>query len=116
MLAIVAKAALTALFIVAVSEIAKRSTFAAALLIALPLATVLTAIWLYIDTKDAGRVAQFAWSTFLLVPPGLVFFLALPLALKAGLAFWPALGISVAATGGVYFGYATLLQRFGVTL
>lgn len=117
MLAIVAKAVLTAAFIIAMAELAKRSTFLAALFISLPLATALTVFWLYVDTKDAARAGQLAWSTLLLVPPGLVFLIGLPLGIRLGLNFWASFALSAAATAAFYFLYATLLQRvFGITL
>ena len=41
----------------------------------------------------------------------------LPLCLRAGLAFWPSVGIAVALTVIAYYAYTVMLQRvFGVTL
>ena len=49
------KVAVTAVLVVAVSEVAKRSTFAGAVLASLPMTSLLAMIWLYRDTRDAGR-------------------------------------------------------------
>jgi hypothetical protein len=111
------KALLTAIFIVAVSELAKRSNFVSALLLALPLASALTLIWLYQDTGDAARAAHYSWSVLLLLPPGCVFLAALPLAIRYGFGFWPSFLAAALATAAIYYVYAYLLQRvFGATL
>ena len=78
----VAKIAITTILIVAISEIAKRSSFAAALLASIPLVSVLAMLWLYVDTKDVAKVSALATSVFWLVLPSLVFFITLPLLLK----------------------------------
>jgi hypothetical protein len=117
LLAISLKALATAIFIVGVSELAKRSNLLAALLIGLPLSSALTIMWLYLDTGDAARVGHYSWSILLLLPPGCLFLAALPLAIRSGFGFWPSLLAAAAATAAVYYLYATVLQRFfGVTL
>lgn len=117
MFSILAKAALTAIFIVAMSELAKRSTYLAALLVALPLATAMTAAWLYIDTSNTALATRYAWSVLLLTPPGMVFLALIPLGTRMGLNFWLTLLLSALITGLVYYGYTILLQRvFNVTL
>ncbi len=71
----VAKVAVSALVIVAATEVAKRSPFWGALLIALPLTSVLAMSWLYAETRDNALLTQFARDVFVLVPVSLVFFL-----------------------------------------
>jgi hypothetical protein len=115
--ALALKALATALFIVAVSELAKRSNFAAALIVGLPLTSLLAIVWLYLDTGDAVRAGQYSASILWLLPPGCLFLAALPLAIRLGFGFWPSLAGAIAATGLIYYAYATVLQRiFGVTL
>lgn len=112
-----AKVALTATFIVAMSELAKRSLYAAALLMALPLATTVTMVWLYIDTHDAYSAADYGRGVLLLTPPGMVFLALVPLGVRYGLDFWMSLAISVAVTVVLYFIYAWALHRvWGVTI
>ena len=96
------KVLLTALLVVAVAEIAKRSTLLGALLASLPLTSLLAIVWLYLDTGDVARVADLAGSIFWLVLPSLALFLVLPAALKAGWAFWPSLAAGCAATVAAY--------------
>jgi len=70
-----AKVLVSALVIVAATEVAKRSPFWGALLIALPLTSVLAMSWLYAETRDNALLTQFARDIFVLVPVSLVFFL-----------------------------------------
>ena len=53
--------------IVAASELAKRTTVFGALVISLPIASIMSMTWLYNDTKDTVQVADFAESVLWLV-------------------------------------------------
>lgn len=110
------KALATAAFIVLVSEVAKRSTLFAALMVGMPLATMMTVALTYSDTKDAEMVTRFATTTFYLVWPGLLFFIALPLLQRAGAHFWLAFGIATVVTIAAYAGLILVLRHFGVEL
>lgn len=96
------KVLITAILVVAISEIGKRSTFAGALLASLPLTSLLALVWLYRDTGDALQAAQLARGIFWLVLPSLLFFLVFPLGVKAGWGFWPSLGAGTACTVCAY--------------
>jgi len=50
------------------SEMAKRDSFWGALLVALPLTSILAISWLYAETRDNALVTRFARDIFLLVP------------------------------------------------
>jgi hypothetical protein len=89
----VAKVTLSAALVVAVGEIAKRSNFWAAAVALLPLTSLLAMVWLYVDSSDAGRVADLSRGIFWLVLPSLIFFVALPILLRAGWNFWLAMAI-----------------------
>ena len=110
------KVILSALLIVAVSEIAKRSTGFAALLAALPLTSLLAFIWMHLEDAPPERIADLSGQIFWLVLPSLALFLLLPLLLKNGWDFWLSLGVSVAATAGCYVALLPLLRRMGVGL
>ena len=84
------KVLITSVLVVAVSEVAKRSSLVGAILASIPLTSVLAMIWLYVDTGNTARVSALATSVFWLVLPSLVLFLALPWLLKQGLSFFPA--------------------------
>ena len=47
------KVIITALLIVLISEISKRSTLAGSILASIPLVSVLAMMWLYIDTQNS---------------------------------------------------------------
>ncbi|MET1047816.1 MAG: DUF3147 family protein [Hyphomicrobium sp.] len=110
------KVLLTAGLVVAISEVAKRSTVLGGIIASLPLTSLLALIWLYGETGDAGKVASLSTSIFWYVLPSLVLFLALPALLARGLDFWPSLAIASGLTFVAYLLMTSLLARFGVTL
>ena len=116
MLYLVIKTVLTAVIIVAISEIGKRYTTFAALLAALPLTSVLAMIWLYVDTKDPMRIADLSIAIFWLVLPTLLFFLILPWLLRHQFNFWVSMAVSSAVMILFYLGYATIGRKLGLPL
>lgn len=110
------KVAISALLIVAIAEISKRSSFIGALLASVPLVSVLAIVWLYIDTRDSDKVAALASSVFWLVLPSLALFIALPLMLKQGYNFYLSIGLSILITIGCYWLMVTLLNQAGIEL
>jgi len=83
------KLVVSALVIALASEIAKRDPFWGALLVALPLTSILAISWLYAETRDNLLVTRFARDIFLLVPGSLLFFLPFLLETKTRLGFLP---------------------------
>ncbi len=116
MLYTIAKFIITAGLIVLISEISKRNTSLAALLASLPLVSVLAMLWLYIDTKDAVKVADLANNILWLFIPSVAFFLVLPILLKKGLDFYLSMGIASSITAGCYFLMLVILARYGIKL
>lgn len=110
------KILVSALVVVAVAELAKRSSFWAAALASLPLTSLLAFVWLYLDSGDVARVSALSHGIFWLVLPSLVLFITLPWLLRAGVGFWPGLAISCLSTAVAYFGMIRLLGMFGVRL
>ncbi|MCP4766096.1 MAG: DUF3147 family protein [Gammaproteobacteria bacterium] len=110
------KVAVTTILIVAISEIARRSTFVGAILASVPLISVLAMFWLYIDTKSVDKVSALSTSVFWLVLPSLVLFVALPILLKQGLNFYLSIGISIALTVMCYWLMVQALDHFGIKL
>jgi hypothetical protein len=108
------KVAITAIVVVAVAELAKRSSFWGALLASLPLTSLLAFVWLYLDTGDAARVASLSTGIFWLVLPSLPLFLVLPALLKAGWNFWPSLLVSCSVTAACYVAMAFGLGKIGI--
>lgn len=110
------KISITTILIVVISEIARRSTFIAALLASIPLVTVLAMIWLYVDTRDVTRVSDLATSVFWLVIPSLALFISLPILLKQGINFYLSMVIAIAITGIFYGVMLIILDYFGIKL
>jgi hypothetical protein len=116
MLYVTLKTALTALIIVAVSELAKRSTAFAGLLASLPVMSVFALTWLYVDTRDTVQVAALSRSILLMILPSLLFLVVLPAALKAGASFPLALVVAIAVTAAAYWLWLVALKQVGITL
>ena len=114
MLYAVIKALLSGAIIAAASEVAKRSPTLGAVILSLPLVSLLAFVWLWRDTADKEAIAALSQSTFWFVLPTLPMFLVLPALLRNGLPFWSALAISCVLTVGLYFFAAWLLPKLGI--
>ena len=110
------KVAITTALIVLISEIGKRQSFAGAVLASLPIISILAMCWLYIDTKDIGKVSELSTSVFWLVLPSLVLFLVLPIMLKHGYNFYLSMGVSMVITASCYFLLVATLNACGIKL
>ena len=110
------KAVLSAVIIVAVSEIARRNAGMGALLASLPLISVMGMIWLWRDTQDVDRMAAHAQATFWYVLPSLPMFLIMPWMMKKGVSFPASLTTGILLTGVLYFLMTKMLAKFGLNL
>lgn len=109
------KYAFTAAVIVIASEVAKRSDKLGALILALPLMTLTTMIWLFVENQGNDKIAKHAWYTFWYVVPTLPMFLLFPWLLER-FGFISAMGISVVITIVCFVGFALVLRKFEITL
>jgi hypothetical protein len=116
MLYLAVKAALSGIIIAVVSEVARRQPALGALIVSLPLVSILGILWLWHDTGDAGRIAAHAQATFWYVLPTLPMFLLVPALLRSGVGFWAALGAGCALTIALYLVMIWILARFGIAL
>ncbi len=112
---IITKYCLTAAVVVLVSEIAKRSDRLGGFIAALPLISVLTLIWLYVEGQPQAKIASHAWYTFWYVIPTLPMFIAFP-ALLPRIGFWPDLLACIVITMVCFGLFALALRRFGIEL
>lgn len=112
----VVKIVVTSLLIVLIAEISKRSSFWGAVLSSIPLISVLAMIWLYIDTKDIGKISALCTGVFWLVLPSLPLFIILPVLLREGVGFYPALLISIGVIVMFYWGMVSVLGHYGIKL
>jgi F0F1-type ATP synthase assembly protein I len=105
----------TAAVVVLVSEFAKASDKLGGLIAALPMVTVLTLIWLYVEQQPVSKLANHAYYTFWYVIPTLPMFLLFPNLLpKWG--FWPTLFACIVMTLVIFYIYAQVLKGFGIDL
>ncbi len=116
MLYTAAKILISALLVVAISEVGKRSSALGALLASLPLTSLLAFFWIYGETGDTTKIAALSQSIFWFVLPSLVLFVALPLLLRAGFGFWLALAIASGLTFVAYLAMVGILNRLGISL
>ncbi len=112
----VIKILITSGLVVAISEIAKRSSMMAGILASIPLISVLGFIWLYLDTKEVEKISKLSTSIFWLVIPSLALFVTLPILLKKGIGFSPSLGIATSVTVVCYYLMIVVLGKFGIKL
>ena len=108
------KTIISALIIVVVSEIAKRYTWTAALIVSLPLTSLLAFVWLYWDTKDTQKIIELSYSTIIMTIPSFVFFIVLPILLKLNKNFIFSILISIISTALAYIIFIFLIKKFNL--
>ena len=112
---IITKYLLTAGMVVFISEVAKRSDRLGGFIAALPLMTLLTLMWLFVENQPEEKIANHAYYTFWYVIPTLPMFLLFPLLLPK-LGFWMTMGASVVVTVICFSLFALLIKSFGINL
>lgn len=110
------KILITALIIVIANKIQLVNDRLSALLIALPLTSLLAMIWMHHGKQTPGRIANHAEGTFWFVLPTLPMFLILPWMLRHGWGFWTALLANCLLTAGFFWLTVFVLRRFGIDL
>lgn len=110
------KTVITAVVIVGVSELAKRWTPVAAILASLPLISILSMIWLWHDTHDSAKIIDLSHGIFWAVLPSLLFFIALPLLLKAGVKFGTSMILASAIMFVGYTVYVAVIRKMGFNI
>jgi uncharacterized membrane protein (GlpM family) len=112
---IITKYLLTAGMVVFISEVAKRSDKLGGFIAALPMMTLLTLIWLFIENQSEEKIGNHAYYTFWYVIPTLPMFLLFPYLLpKVG--FWMTMGASVVVTIVCFGIFSLLIKNFSVHL
>lgn len=110
----VIKLIVTALLIVLISEISKRSSLAGAILAAIPLVSILAMTWMYMDTNESTTAVAFSNKIVWLIAPSMTLFIAFPFFIKKGLGFYPSMGISIVMTICAYYSVILVLEKIGV--
>ncbi len=101
--------------VVTASEIAKKSTIYGALLISIPFMSILSMVWLYNDTGDTSKVADFSEGILWLVLPSTLIFIFVPYLLRRDWSFEAALSLGIIATIMTYLLGIYLANNFGST-
>lgn len=112
----IVKLVITALVILFVNKIQLVSDRLSALLIALPLTSIVAMLWMYQGGQTSQRIANHAESTFWFVLPTLPMFLVFPWMLRHGWGFGVSLIANCLMTAGLFWLLVVILKRFGVDL
>jgi hypothetical protein len=107
---------LSALIIVVVTKIQLVNDRLSALLIALPLTSLVAMIWMHVGGQSSQRLANHAEGTFWFVLPTLPMFLIIPWMLRNGWGFWAALVANCVITVVLFWLTVIVLRRFGIDL
>ena len=110
------KLAVTAVVILMVTKIQLFHDKLSALLIALPLTSLIAMIWMHQGKQGAERIANHSESTFWFVLPTLPMFLIFPWMLRQGWGFGLSLGANCLITAVLFWIMVAVLKRFGVDL
>jgi hypothetical protein len=111
-----AKVLVTAVLVVAVTELSKRGSFWGAALASLPITSVLAFMWLHVDGGPPEQIAGLSMGIFWLVIPSLALFVALAALLRSGVPFWASLAVSCVVTSVAYVALVAVLERLGVRI
>ena len=114
MIYIIIKTLITAIVVVVVTEIAKRSSLFAGLLASIPLTSFLVFIWLYWGKRDSQKIIDLSYSILLMVIPSFTFFIILPLALKLSNSFALSMIFATISTILAYWIFTLVLNKIGI--
>ncbi len=112
----ITKLIITTFLIVLISEVAKKSSLAGALLAAIPLVSILAMTWMYVDTDSSENAVEFSYRIVWLIAPSMTLFIAFPILIKKGLGFYSSMGISIVMTVFAYYSVIFILGKFGIKL
>ena len=112
----VVKVLITAVIILLVNKVQLCSDKLSALLIALPLTSLLAMIWMWHGGQSSSKIAGHAEGTFWFVLPTLPMFLILPWMLRHGWGFWSALSVNCVITTVFFWLTVIILRKFSIDL
>ncbi len=110
------KVIITAILVVIVSEVSKRSSVIAGILASIPLLSFIAIFWMYYENKDLTVIINFSKAIFWLVIPSLLFFVALPMLLKKGVNFYLSMSLSASIMVLFYYLMVLILKKFNITI
>lgn len=89
--------------ILASAETAKRSPTLGAIIVALPMVSMLSMTWLYWDTQNTAKASEYAREIFFLVPVSLIFFVPFLFEPHTHWPYWLNFGIGFISLAMVFF-------------
>ena len=92
----IVRVGISAVMIVVAAELSKRFPRYGALLLSLPIVTILAFVMSWFQYHDLPAISKLAKETLVLVLLGLPFFLPLIFSNHLGLGFWTSLGLGIA--------------------
>ena len=107
------KVFISSAIIVFVSEIAKRDSLLGGLVASIPIVSVLSMIWLYIDTSDIDKVKALSNGILWMIFPSISLFIVLPILINCGIKFYLSLTISILITMVCYLSTISFMNYFG---
>lgn len=108
------RAAISGSMIAVVSLLSRRMPLLGAIIVSLPINSILAMVWLYEDTKDTNLVISLSQSIFWIILPSSIFFLAMTFFLRRQQGFYPSLALASVVMIGAYWLYVRLMALFGV--
>ena len=87
---------LVAVIVVAVAELSKRNPRLGAVLLSLPIVSILAFVISWFQHRDLPAISRLARETLVLVPLSLPFFVPFAFASRLGLSFWMSMLIGIA--------------------
>ena len=116
MITYLSKLMMSAGIIVVVSELGKRVSWLAALVASLPLISIISITWVYVETKDAPKVIDLRPGILWAILPSLTFFIVLPVCLRNNISFPLSMIISIAVMFIGYLLYVAFMRQIGITV
>lgn len=110
------KTIISAIIIALVSTLSKKSPTFGAIIVSLPITSMLAIIWLYRDTQNVQKVIELSSSILWIIIPSLIFFIALIFLLKRNIKFELAMIFSSIIMILGYNVYIIILRKFGINI
>lgn len=116
MTALVIRAGITAVMVVLIALVARRSPNLGGLIASVPLISTLGMVWLWHDTHDPEKVAGYASSALIYFMPSIPMFVVIALLLRQGYGFWPVLICALILTMTLYWLTSRIAASYGMPL
>ena len=107
----IVRVAVVAVIVVAVAEISKRSPRLGAVLLSLPIMSILAFQFSWLQHHDLPSVSRMARDTLILVPLSLPFFIPFALAGRMGWSFWGCFSAGIALATVAIIAWISIITK-----